>query len=141
MRRVALFSDVTIISTGLSSKQAKTYLLAWFKAYAYAQSQPLVLPAALLLKLAEKDKALEWFENESGQMVIDNLGDLLKEWNADGARFSAFSVEDNEATRFHRDWQFILQEQDATALLKHACDQFAHDLYQPIYQYQYVEEE
>lgn len=141
LRRVALFSDVTIISTGLSSKQAKTYLLAWFKAYAYAQSQPLVLPAALLLKLAEKDKALEWFENESGQMVIDNLGDLLKEWNADGARFSAFSVEDNEATRFHRDWQFILQEQDATALLKHACDQFAHDLYQPIYQYQYVEEE
>lgn len=141
LRRIALFSDVTIISTGLSSKQAKAYLLAWFKAYAYAQSQPLVLPAALLLKLAEKDKALEWFENESGQIVIDNLGDILKEWNADAARFSAFSVEDNEATRFHRDWQFILQEQDATALLKHACDQFAHDLYQPIYQYQYVEEE
>ena len=141
LRRIALFSDVTVISTGITSKQAKAYLLAWFKAYAYAQSQPLVLPAALLLKLAEKNKALEWFENESGQMVIDNLGDLFKEWNAEGARFSSFSVEDNEATRFHRDWQFILQEQDATALLKHACEQFAYDLYQPIYQHQYVEEE
>ena len=141
LRRIALFSDVTVISTGITSKQAKAYLLAWFKAYAYAQSQPLVLPAALLLKLAEKNKALEWFENESGQMIIDNLGDLLKEWNADGARFSSFSVEDNEATRFHRDWQFILQEQDATALLKHACEQFAYDLYQPIYQHQCVEEE
>ncbi|WP_089605325.1 exodeoxyribonuclease V subunit gamma [Acinetobacter piscicola] len=141
LRRIALFSDVTVISTGITSKQAKAYLLAWFKAYAYAQSQPLVLPAALLLKLAEKNKALEWFENESGQMVIDNLGDLFKEWNAEGARFSSFSVEDNEATRFHRDWQFILQEQDATALLKHACEQFAYDLYQPIYQHQCVEEE
>lgn len=141
LRRIALFSDITVINTGITSKQAKAYLLAWFKAYAYAQSQPLVLPAALLLKLAEKNKALEWFENESGQMIIDNLGDLLKEWNADGARFSSFSVEDNEATRFHRDWQFILQEQDATALLKHACEQFAYDLYQPIYQHQCVEEE
>ena len=41
----------------------------------------------------------------------------------------------------HRDWQFILQEQDTTALLKHACDNFAYALYSPIYQYQQVAEE
>jgi len=46
-----------------------------------------------------------------------------------------------EWSKKHADWQFILQEQDATALLKHACDLFAYDLYNPIYQYQTVAEE
>lgn len=46
-----------------------------------------------------------------------------------------------EWSRKHRDWQFILQEQDTTALLKHACDHFAYALYSPIYQYQRVAEE
>ncbi len=142
LKRIAIFSDVTLINTGVSSTQAKAYLLPWFKAYQYAQTQPLVLPSALLLQLAEKGKELDWNEDEFGQMSLNNFADLLKEWNADSARFqTAFSVENNEATKYHRDWQFILQEQDATALLKHACDTFAYDLYQPIYQYQYVAEE
>ncbi|OTG84908.1 exodeoxyribonuclease V subunit gamma [Acinetobacter sp. ANC 4648] len=142
LRRIAIFSDRTLISTGVTVTQAKDYLLSWLKVYDYAQTQPLVLPSALLLQPAEKSKALDWNEDEFGQPTLNNFSDILKEWNADSARFlTAFSVEDNEATKYHRDWQFILQEQDATALLKHACDTFAYDLYQPIYQHQYAVEE
>ncbi|WOE41922.1 exodeoxyribonuclease V subunit gamma [Acinetobacter chinensis] len=141
LKRIAVFSDVTLINTGLSSAQARDCLQGWFKAFAYGQTQPLVLPAALLMKPAEKAKELEWLVDESGHAVPELQGDLLKEWNGDAARFSsAFSIEDNEATKFHRDWQFILQEQDTTVLLEHCCDLFAHELYQPIYQYQSVEE-
>ena len=142
LQRIAIFSDATIINTGLTSVQAKAYLADWFTAYAYAQQQPLVLPAALLLHLAETGKTLEWESDAFGQNSLSNFADLLKVWNADAAKFmSSFSVEDNEATKFHRDWQFILQEQDATALLNSACAQFAYTLYQPIYQYQSVAEE
>ena len=142
LQRIAIFSDSTIVSTGLTASQAKNYLDAWFNAYNYAQTQPLVLPAALLLQLAEKGKTIEWLEDETGRARIANFTDILKEWNADSARFmTAFSIEDNEATKYHRDWQFILQEQDASALLQHGCDQFAYDLYQPIYQHQFVAEE
>ena len=142
LRRIAVFSDHTILCTGVTSTQAQDYLLSWFKAYTHAQQQPLVLPAALLLQLAEKGKALEWESDEFGHKTIANFSDVLKEWNADSARFmSSFSVEENEATKYHRDWQFILQEQDAKALLKDACDRFAYELYQPIYQYQYAVEE
>ncbi|WP_445114769.1 exodeoxyribonuclease V subunit gamma [Acinetobacter sp. WZC-1] len=142
LKRIALFSDVTIISTGLTAGQARNYLQQWLQAYAYAQTQPLVLPAALLLQPAEKGKQLEWGTDEAGHVTLLSFADLLKEWYADSARFlTTFSVEDNEATSQHRDWQFILQEQDATALLKQACDQFAYALYQPVYQYQSVAEE
>jgi exodeoxyribonuclease V gamma subunit len=41
----------------------------------------------------------------------------------------------------HRDWQFILQEQDATALLEDACAQFSYQLYQPVFLHQQVIEE
>ncbi|TCM70930.1 DNA helicase/exodeoxyribonuclease V gamma subunit [Acinetobacter calcoaceticus] len=142
LRRIALFSDATLISTGLTTSQAKANLLAWFDAYDLAQKNPLVLPAALLLQPAEKAKVLKWGVDESGQTVLENFDDLLKEWRADAARFqTSFSVEDNEATQYHRDWQFILQEQDAAALLKYACDHYAYALYQPIYQYQTQAEE
>lgn len=140
LQRIALFSDITIINTGVSSQQAKAYLAEWFKAYAYAQSEPLVLPAALLLLLAEKGKTLEWLEDEQAQTHLANLPDLLKEWNKSDA-FLPFALEDMEWSKKHSDWQFILQEQDATALLKYACEKFAYVLYQPIYQYQFVVEE
>jgi len=45
----------------------------------------------------------------------------------------------NEACKLHRDWSFILQEQDAQALLQHACDEFAYDLYHPVFQFQHSE--
>lgn len=140
LQRIAIFSDVTIINTGLSSAQAKQYLLAWFKAFAYGQSEPLVLPAALLLKLTENNKTLTWIAEDSGRLVIEDFTVILNEWNKSDA-FLPYDLTEMEWSKKHRDWQFILQEQDATALLKHACDQFAYDLYQPIYQYQTVAEE
>ncbi|MFW1949320.1 exodeoxyribonuclease V subunit gamma [Acinetobacter bereziniae] len=140
LQRIAIFSDVTIINTGLSSAQAKQYLLAWFKAFAYGQSEPLVLPAALLLKLSENNKTLTWIAEDSGRSVIEDFTVILNEWNKSDA-FLPYDLTEMEWSKKHRDWQFILQEQDATALLKHACDQFAYDLYQPIYQYQTVAEE
>lgn len=141
-QRIAIFSDDTLICSGLSSSQARAYLSSWFKAYAQAQKQPLVLPAALLLQLAEKGKSLDWSEDELGNMSLLNFADLAKAWHADAARFmNAFAITENEATQYHRDWEFLLQEQDATALLKQACEQYGYALYQPIYQYQYVAEE
>lgn len=41
----------------------------------------------------------------------------------------------NEACKLHQDWSFILQEQDAQALLQHACDEFAYDLYHPVFNF------
>ena len=140
LQRIAVFSDVTIVNTGLSSAQAKQYLLAWFKAFAYGQSEPLVLPAALLLKLSENNKTLTWVAEDSGRSVIEDFTVILNEWNKSDA-FLPYDLTEMEWSKKHRDWQFILQEQDATALLKHACDQFAYDLYQPIYQHQTVAEE
>lgn len=142
LQRIAIFSDVTLVNTGLTSAQARDYLGLWFKAYTFAQQQPLVLPAALLLQLAETGKALEWEIDAYGDCTLANIADLLKVWHAEAAKFmSSFSVEDNEATKLHRDWQFILQEQDTTALLKASIAQFAYALYQPIYQHQFVAEE
>lgn len=43
---------------------------------------------------------------------------------------------ENEGNKAHRDWQFILQEQDAKALLAHACEQFSYELYHPIFLHQ-----
>lgn len=140
LQRIAIFSDVTIINTGLSSAQAKQYLLAWFKAFTYGQSEPLVLPAALLLKPAENNKTLTWKVGDSGHFMIEDFSVILNEWNK-GDAFLPYDLTEMEWSKRHRDWQFILQEQDASALLKHACDQFAHDLYQPIYQHQTVAEE
>ncbi|MDR0236409.1 exodeoxyribonuclease V subunit gamma [Acinetobacter sp.] len=140
LQRIAVFSDVTIVNTGLSSAQAKQYLLAWFKAFAYGQSEPLVLPAALLLKLSENNKTLTWVTEDSGRSVIEDFTVILNEWNKSDA-FLPYDLTEMEWSKKHRDWQFILQEQDATALLKYACDQFAYDLYQPIYQHQTVAEE
>ena len=33
----------------------------------------------------------------------------------------------------------VMQEQDAQALLQHACDEFAYDLYHPVFQFQHSE--
>lgn len=140
LQRIAVFSDVTILNAGVTATQANAYLLAWLKAYQYAQTQPLVLPSALLFLLAEKGKELEWQTDEFGKTSIANFKDLQKEWDKSDS-FLPFSLADMEWSKRHRDWQFILQEQDTTALLKYACDEFAHDLYQPIYQHQSVVEE
>lgn len=140
LKRIAIFSDVTLIQSGVNTQQANDYLRHWFKAYQYGQTQPLVLPAALLMLLAEKGKELEWHSDEMGKATIANFIDLRKEWDKSDS-FLPFSLEEMEWSRKHRDWQFILDEQDTTALLQHACDEFAYDLYQPIYQYQIAVED
>ncbi|MCH4244176.1 exodeoxyribonuclease V subunit gamma [Acinetobacter gerneri] len=140
LQRIAVFNDVTVVCSGVSSNQAKEYLKQWFNAFSYAQTQPLVLPAALILQPAENNKTLEWEQDDFGQMRLANFKDLLKEWDKSDA-FLTYSLLDMEWSKQHRDWQFILQEQDAKALLQFACDRFAYALYQPIYEYQTVAKE
>ncbi|OTG85686.1 exonuclease V subunit gamma [Acinetobacter sp. ANC 4558] len=139
-QRVVIFSDQTILCHKVSSNQARQWLNDWFNAWDFGQQQPLVLPAALILKCIEKGKVLEWQSNENGQMILQNMDDILKVWNENG-QFSGFDVRSNEASKYHRDWQFILQEQDALALLENACDQFSFSLYQPIFLHQQVLED
>jgi len=140
LTRIVVFSDRTLLCQGVSSNQARKWIEHWLAAWKYGQTQPLVLPAALLLKIAEKDKAHDWQANEQNQMCIEDMDAIYKDWHEDG-KFTGFSVADNEATKMHRDWQFILQEQDATALLEQACTQFSYHLYQPVFWHQSVIEE
>ncbi|MEQ1187488.1 MULTISPECIES: exodeoxyribonuclease V subunit gamma [Acinetobacter] len=139
--RIVVFSDQTVICKGISSEQARQYLQPWFKIWRYAQRQPLVLPAALMLKPLEKAKAYQWeVSNQTEKIKLDEKSytELLKYWNETGA-FTAIDMTQNEACKLHKDWRFILQEQDAQALLQHACDEFAYDLYHPVFQFQYSE--
>ena len=73
-------------------------------------------------------------------MIIQQMDEVYKDWSFDG-KFTGFSVTENEATKHHRDWDFILQEQDATILLEDACKRFSYDLYNPIFMHQVTVEE
>ncbi|WP_447506900.1 exodeoxyribonuclease V subunit gamma [Acinetobacter oleivorans] len=140
-RRIVVFSDQTVICSGVGSEQARQYLQPWFKIWRHAQQQPLVLPAALLLKPLEKAKAYQWeTTNQAEKAKLDekSYAELLKYWNETGS-FTTMDMTQNEACKLHRDWSFILQEQDAQALLQHACDEFAYDLYHPVFQFQHSE--
>lgn len=140
-RRIVVFSDQTVICSGVSSEQARQYLQPWFKIWRHAQQQPLVLPAALLLKPLEKAKAYQWEttnQAEKAKLNEKSYTELLKYWNETGS-FTTMDMTQNEACKLHRDWSFILQEQDAQALLQHACDEFAYDLYHPVFQFQHSE--
>ena len=111
----------------------------------------MVLPAALLLARKSKDKPLNllveeidkatkvaeivWCDNTQGQKVLNSFPELLKVWQQDDMN-SHFDIRDDEANCAHRDWDYILQAQDAKALLQLSCDRFAYALYNPIYQNQ-----
>ncbi|APR71476.1 exodeoxyribonuclease V subunit gamma [Acinetobacter haemolyticus] len=138
-RRIVVFSDQTVICEGLSAQQAQQYLQAWLQLWQTGQQQPVVLPAALLLKPLEKGKHYDWVEQDSQQVLVeDSQKQVLKDWN-DTGDFSGFDMTQNEACKLHRDWQFILQEQDAAALLQYACDHYSYALYQPIFEFLRVE--
>ena len=138
-RRIVVFSDQTVICEGLGCEQAKHYLKHWLQLWQEAQQQPVVLPAALILKPIEKGKSYEWVEQESRWVLVeDSQKQVLKDWN-DTGDFSGFDMTQNEACKLHRDWQFLLQEQDATALLQYACDHYSYALYQPIFEFLRVE--
>lgn len=138
-RRIVVFSDQTVICEGLNSQQAQDYLQAWLQLWYTAQQQPVVLPAALMLKPLEKAKRYEWTERDA-QLILaeDSQKQVFKDWN-DTGDFSGFDMSQNEACKLHRDWQFILQEQDAAALLQFACDHYSYALYQPIFEFLRVE--
>ncbi|MBK0062801.1 MULTISPECIES: exodeoxyribonuclease V subunit gamma [unclassified Acinetobacter] len=134
-RRIVVFSDQTVICEGLKPSQAQEYLNAWLVAWQYASQQPLVLPAALLLQPLEKGKQYHWEESETATSLVEkDRESILKAWNQTGA-FSAIDVTQDESSKFHQDWSFILQQQDAQALLNVALTKFSHDLYAPIFQY------
>ncbi|MCH7335464.1 exodeoxyribonuclease V subunit gamma [Acinetobacter sp. NIPH 2699] len=138
-RRIVVFSDYTVICEGLSTEQARAYLQAWLQLWQDAQQQPVVLPAALLLKPLEKGKHYDWIEQHAQHIFVEeSQKQVLKDWN-DTGDFSGFDMTQNEACKLHRDWQFILQEQDAAALLKYACDHYSYALYQPIFEFLRVE--
>ncbi|RKG32374.1 exonuclease V subunit gamma [Acinetobacter guerrae] len=134
-RRIVVFGDQTVICEGLSSIQAHEYLNAWLLAWQYAVQQPLVLPAALLLQPLEKGKQYHWEEQGADLLLAEkDRESILKEWNKTGA-FSAFDVTQDESNKSHQDWSFILQEQDAQALLNVALTEFSYALYAPIFHY------
>ena len=131
-QRIVVFSDQTIICSGVTGEQAKTYLDEWFKAWHYARQTPLVLPADLVLKV--KDQKLAFWK-PTGECDIEKM---LKAWENTNT-FTSFDVHRDKSSQYHRDWQFLLQEQDATLLLKQACEQFLMPLYAPIYAHQTAE--
>ncbi|MFT4020778.1 MAG: exodeoxyribonuclease V subunit gamma [Acinetobacter sp.] len=139
LQRIVVFSDYTVICSGINSQQARHYLQDWHAAWIAGQQAPLVLPAALLLKPMEKQKQIEWIEDDRGQMVIEDISVLLKQWQGEQNFNTQFSVKEDRSTKQHQDWQFILQEQDATALLINACQRYAYQLYAPIYQHMQCE--
>ena len=135
-RRIVVFSDQTVICEGLDSQTAREYLEAWFEAWHYAIQQPLVLPAALLLKPLVKGKQYQWQPDETGRMQLlpSDCETILKDWK-DNKSFSSIDVTQDESSQYHRDWSFILQQQDAQALLNDALTQFSYALYAPIFQH------
>ncbi|SDB81312.1 exodeoxyribonuclease V subunit gamma [Acinetobacter boissieri] len=138
LKRVVVFSNHTMICQGVSSKQAKAYLADWWQAWHVAQQTPLVLPAALLLKPIEDSKALTWQQVDEHDVLDEkSMQLLLKVWE-NQYEYGAFSVSEDKASQYHQDWEFILQQQDRTALLQDACLTWSYRLYAPIYT-QYVE--
>lgn len=139
-RRIVVFSDQTIICTGLSSEQAEDYLKGWWALWEKGQKTPVVLPAALLLK-TNKTAYTAWAQDKKTHEWTFNLDATVKAWENTYTANTDFLLQDDRSSYLHRDWQFLLQQQDATALLKHACEAFAELLYAPICQYQTVETE
>jgi hypothetical protein len=127
------------VRSRLRISEACPLILPFHAALDVAQQQPVVLPAALVLKPLEKGKQYERIELDSTQVLTEeSQKQVLKDWN-DTGDFSGFDMTQNEACKLHRDWQFILQEQDATALLQYACDHYSYALYQPIFEFLRVE--
>ena len=63
-----------------------------------------------------------------------NLDALLAIWR-NSYNASGLDLREQEQSRYHRDWRFLLQFQADDALLAQACNTFAHALYQPIFEH------
>lgn len=136
---LVVFKDATIVNTGISSDQAKTYLSHWVRAWKYGQEQPLVLPAKLLLTPLEKKKQLQWqFSEQDSLYHLDQMNDMIKIWNETFTFSQDYPLTENRANKKHRDWRYILQNQNSTELLIKCCQMFSRDLYKPVYDHQAI---
>lgn len=85
----------------------------------------------------EKDKQLEWVEDdETGLVILKDLDTLLKAWNETFEFSPEFPLSENRANKKHRDWNFILQNQNSNELLSDAINLYSLKLYAPIYKHQ-----
>lgn len=134
LQRIVVCPEKTMICQGISSAQAQQYLQEWFAAWHYAQRKPLVLPAALLLE----DKLKLAWTDQAPYTPLDS-DKILQKWNESDS-FAAYPYDGEEWNIKHRDWQFILQHQDANQLLQQALQEFSYVLYQPILSHLTVEE-
>ncbi|ESK35508.1 hypothetical protein P256_02600, partial [Acinetobacter nectaris CIP 110549] len=132
-RYIVVFSDQTMIYEGVSSAKACTLLKDWWALWQQAMVTPIVLPAQLLLSLSKKNKQPEWTEEKS--LDKKTWQTLSKHWNDPQKHNKAISADEDKASKYHQEWQFILQEQDANALLEKHCREWAYRLYAPIYEH------
>lgn len=125
-----VFLDATIECSGLSSNAAKLALEKWHAAWRYGRSEPLVLPAKLIMSFAEKGKELTWdLSEQSGKWELNEIESLVNIWTETFEFSDSFKFTDNKANKKHRDWNFILRNVNAIEALKNACQQFSYDLY------------
>lgn len=125
-----VFTNADVECSGLSSNQAKDALAKWYSAWSYGRTEPLTLPAKLLMSFAEKGKELTWaYSEETQSWELNEIDDLVNTWTETFEFSESFKFTDNKANKKHRDWAFILRNQDAVKALKGSCSKFSYDLY------------
>ncbi len=118
--------DAVIHFANINAQQAHEYLAQWFEFWKHAQQYPVLLPAALVLKMKDKKEfEIQWDEAQSDQVL--NMESFVKYWH-DGA-WGGFI---DESEKNHPDWSFIFQDSETEPLLIEAFQQYSHRLYQPI---------
>lgn len=132
-----VFTNATIECSGLSSNEAKEALAKWHAAWVYGRSEPLTLPAKLIMSLAEKGKELSWkYSEETQSWELNEIEDLVNIWTETYEFSESYKFTDNKANKKHRDWAFILRNKNPIEALKASCNKFSYDLYHLIGEHQ-----
>lgn len=133
---ITIMQDGLLVTTGINFHQAIFFLNQWINAWQSAQHSPLLLSASLVLDNLFKDNDKNWLIHQNHIQFSDELHEkILKQWQNP---YSHLNAEQNESSRSHLDWQFILQQLDDQQILRQNCIEFAH-LYYPITQYQQLQ--